>query len=164
MKSTGEVLGIDKSFEAALMKGLLAAGFSFTNKKKGGVLFTLKDADKYEFLSAAEKFKELGFTIYATAGTYKVLSEHEIDAVAVNRSYEPEPNIMTVLESGEIDYVVSTSAHGKDPKKEGVKIRRKSVERSIICLTSADTVAALLKCLKSGIHEETLVPVDINTL
>ncbi|HEX2938299.1 MAG TPA: carbamoyl-phosphate synthase large subunit [Ruminiclostridium sp.] len=163
MKSTGEVLGIAKTFHEALLKGLTAAGYKM-NKKQRGVLISVRDTDKQEIIPVAEGFAKLGYTIYATAGTALTLNNNMIAANAVRKLHEPEPNIMTLLESGKIDYVVSTSAKGRIPQRDSVKIRRKAVERSIPCLTSLDTANALIECLRMDKTIEDVDLVDITKI
>lgn len=160
MKSTGEVLGISKVFGDALLKGLVAAGYHL-EKVDDGVFISVRDSDKNEIMPIAEKFIKLGYTIYATSGTAHRLHENMIAANAVRRISEPAPNIMTLLDSGKIDYIVSTSAKGRLPQSESVQIRRKAVERSIPCLTSLDTANALLSCLnmEKGIEDIELVDI-----
>ncbi len=145
MKSTGEVLGIAHSFQDALLKGLIAAGYKM--KKQGGVLITVKNQDKNEALEIARGFEELGFTIYSTRGTAKFLGENGIHAEPVMKIHEGTPNTLTLLESGKVDYVIATSDTGRQPEKDNVRILRKAVERAIPCLTSLDTANALLSCL-----------------
>ena len=147
MKSTGEVLGIAKNFEDALYKGLIAAGYNMEIRKGGGVLITVRDSDKKEILYVAEKFARLGFCIYATSGTAAYLNKNGIKAEAVRRVSEDAPNIMDLLDSGKIDYVISTSSHGRTPQRDSVRIRRKTVERSICCLTAIDTANAVADIL-----------------
>ncbi|MDR3644036.1 MAG: carbamoyl-phosphate synthase large subunit, partial [Clostridia bacterium] len=160
MKSTGEVLGIAKVFGDALLKGLVAAGYHL-EKVDDGVLLSVRDSDKNEIIPIAEKFIKLGYTIYATSGTAHWLHENMIAANAVRKFTEPEPNIMTLLDSGKIDYIVSTSARGRIPEHDSVRMRRKAVERSIPCLTSLDTANALLSCLnmEKGIADVELVDI-----
>lgn len=159
MKSTGEVLGIAKTFHEALLKGLTAAGYKM--KKHGGVLITVRDTDKQEMIPIADAFSKLGYTIYATAGTAHLLNKNMIAANYVHKLHETEPNIMDLLESGKVDYVISTSAKGRIPQRDSVKMRRKAVERSIPCLTSLDTARALIACLKinKGIKDIDLVDI-----
>ncbi|ADU25608.1 carbamoyl-phosphate synthase large subunit [Ethanoligenens harbinense] len=147
MKSTGEVLGIAKTFDEALLKGLTAAGYRLKGRH-GNVLFTVKDSDKQEIIPLAEKFARLGYTLYATAGTALTLNSNMVAANTVRKLGEPEPNIGTLLDSGKIDYVISTATTGRAPQLDDVRIRRKTVERSIPCLTSLDTASALLSCLE----------------
>ncbi len=163
MKSTGEVLGIASTLEEALYKGLIAAGYKM--KKKGGVFITVRDSDKAEIGEIAKKYADLGFKIYATYGTAAVLDKYGIDAVAVKKIHESENrNTLTLIESGKIQYVISTSAKGRIPSRDSVKIRRKTVERNIPCLTSLDTANALADCLKSRYSQHSTELVDINNM
>ncbi|MEG2377877.1 MAG: ATP-grasp domain-containing protein, partial [Clostridia bacterium] len=162
MKSTGEVLGISKNYKEALFKGLVAAGFQI--KHKGTVLFSVRDSDKQELIDIAERFAKMGFDIIATSGTANVLNRHMIAASVVRKVDEAAPNILTLLESGKIDYVISTCTHGRRPADAGVKIRRKAVEHAVPCLTSIDTATALVSALESGIDIKSCEFIDINTL
>lgn len=160
MKSTGEVLGIAGTLEEALYKGLIGAGYKMT--KSGGVLITVRNSDKGEIGDTAKKYAELGFDIYATKGTAEVLKEYGIEAVVVNKIHESKDNTLTLIESGKISYVISTSSKGRIPTRDSVKIRRKTVERNIPCLTSIDTANALAGCLKSRYTPHNTELVDIN--
>lgn len=160
MKSTGEVLGIDKDFESALYKGLLGAGYGLS-KVADTVLITVKDADKPEAVELAKKFIEFGYKIAATKGTCEYLKEHGVEAEHVNKFNEPEPNTNTIFDSGAVDFVVSTSKVGRDPAVQAVQMRRKAIERSIVTLTSVDTAGALANCLLSGKNLENVNMVDI---
>lgn len=148
MKSTGECLGIAKNFEDALLKGIVAAGYNL--KPNGGVLLSVRDGDKNELLPLAEKLEKLGFTLYATSGTAKFLNRNMVATNMVRKISDESPNIIDLLESGKIDYVISTSEKGRLPARDSVKLRRKSVERAICCLTSLDTAGALVNLLISG--------------
>lgn len=148
MKSTGEVLGIAHNFQDALFKGLLAAGYKIDNHKKGGsVIITVRNSDKQEAIAVAEKFEKLGFDIYATAGTANLLNQNMIATNVVKKVQEGHPNIVDLLESGKVDYIISTSEKGRDPAITSVQIRRKAIERSIACLTSIDTAHAVADSL-----------------
>lgn len=164
MKSTGEVLGIAGTLEEALYKGLIAAGYKM--KKNGGVFITVRNSDKAEIGEIAKKYYDLGFTIYATSGTAAVLNKYGIDAVTVKKIHESEhsSNTLSLIESGKIQYVISTSAKGRIPSRDSVKIRRKTVERNIPCLTSLDTANALADCLKSRYSQHSTELVDINNM
>ena len=163
MKSTGEVLGIAGTLEEALYKGLIAAGYKM--KKDGGVFITVRDSDKAEIGEIAKKYYDLGFKIYATEGTSKVLNKYGIDAVGVKKIHESDRNnTLSLIESGKIQYVISTSAKGRIPSRDSVKIRRKTVERNIPCLTSLDTANALADCLKSRYSQQSTELVDINNM
>ena len=163
MKSTGEVLGIAGNLEEALYKGLIAAGYKM--KKKGGVFITVRNSDKGEIGEIAKKYYDLGFKIYATEGTAAVLGKYGIDAVSVKKIHESDSNnTLTLIESGKIQYVISTSAKGRIPSRDSVKIRRKTVERNIPCLTSLDTANALADCLRSRYSQLSTELVDINNM
>lgn len=166
MKSTGECLGIAKTFGDALFKGLTAAGYKFnTDEESKGVIISVRDQDKNEVIEIASRFEELGFKIYATAGTASVLNRNMIAATHVYRIHElKEPNVITLLESGAISYVVSTSETGRKPSLDSVRMRRKAVERSIVCLTAIDTANALLDCLESRRSINDVEMIDITKI
>lgn len=148
MKSTGEVLGVAKTFEEAMLKGLVGAGYKMSHS--GGVLITVRDIDKPEIVSVAEAFESQGFDIYATEGTANFLNNHMVPASSVNKMGKGCPDIMDLIESGKINYVICTSEKGANPAEDSVKIRRRTVERNIACLTAIDTAAALAQCLSRG--------------
>ena len=162
MKSTGEVLGIGKTLDEALYKGLVAAGYRM--KKQGGILITVRDTDKMEIMDTARQYVELGFTLYATHGTAAALKAAGMEAVPVNKIHEAEDNVMTLLESGKIQYIISTSSKGRLPGRDSVKIRRKAVELAIPCLTSIDTANALANSLRSRYTQNSTELVDINRM
>ena len=162
MKSTGEVLGIDKSFQNALLKGLTAAGYKL--KKKGGVFISVRDTDKQETIRIADRFANLGFDIYATTGTASVLNRNMIAASSVHKLSEEAPNVADLLESGKVDYVISTSAKGRLPALDSVKLRRMSIEHAIPCLTALDTANALLSCLEMDHTIDEVNLVDITEI
>ena len=159
MKSTGEVLGIDKTFEDALLKGLVGAGYSLRQPTPGKcVILTVKDADKRELVDIAWQLKDMGYKLYGTSGTAYYLGQNMVACNEVRKLSEARPNIMDLFESGLVDYVISTSSKGRIPSHDSVKMRRKAVELSIPCLTAIDTAQVLVKCLRSG---KTLADVDL---
>ncbi|MBQ5876794.1 MAG: carbamoyl-phosphate synthase large subunit, partial [Treponema sp.] len=163
MKSTGEVLGLAATREEAIFKGLLAAGY--TMKRNGGVLFSVRKTDKYELPELAKKFYDMGFKLYATEGNAKTISDFGMEVEVVNKIHEnSEDNLLTLLDTGKIDYVISTSAKGRDPRADSVKMRRHAVERDIPCLTSLDTANAIADCLASNYDVNNVELVDINDL
>ncbi len=163
MKSTGEVLGIAATREEAIFKGLIAAGYSM--KRSGGVLFSVRKTDRYELPDLARKFYDMGFKLYATEGNAETLRDFGMEVTVVNKIREnPDDNILTLLDSGKIDYVISTSAKGRDPHADSVRMRRHAVERDIPCLTAIDTANAIANCLKSKYNAENVELVDINRL
>lgn len=164
MKSTGEVLGIGKNLREALFKGLIAAGYRM--KKQGSVLITVKDSDKLEVVDVAEKFARCGFTLYATTGTAAMLESKGLLAIPINKIHEAPnaDNIATLLESGQISYIVSTSENGRHPADDEIKIRRRACLLGIPCLTSMDTANVLTDSLLSGYSEINTELVDVNHL
>jgi len=162
MKSTGECLGIAKTFEDALLKGIVAAGYDL--KKEGGVLISVRDTDKQEIISIADKFSRMGFELYGTSGTASMLNRNMIATNLVRKISDGEPNVITLLESGKIHYVISTSAKGRLPARDSVKMRRKSIERSICSLTAIDTARALANVLESGKSIDDVELVDITKI
>ncbi|MBP5697456.1 MAG: ATP-grasp domain-containing protein [Treponema sp.] len=172
MKSTGEVLGIASSREEAIFKGMSAAGWKMIRPKihegeesEYGVLFSVRETDLPELPPLAKKFYDLGFTLYATSGNASTIERSGMNVTHVAKVHENySENVMTLLESGKICYVVSTSAKGRDPAVESVKLRRLAVERDIDCLTAIDTANALADCLASGYTEENTSLVDITKL
>ena len=166
MKSTGECLGIAKTFEDALIKGLVAAGYDL--KKEGGVLISVRDSDKQEIIPIAEKFEKMGFELYGTSGTASALNRAMIATNCVSKiseeKQEGRQDVISLLESGKIHYVISTSAKGRLPARDSVKMRRKSVERSICSLTAIDTARALAKVLEHGRGIDDVPLVDITKI
>ena len=160
MKSTGEVLGIARTFEDAMQKGLTAAGFKM--KHAGKILFTVRDRDKEEMLPIAKRFSAMGFELYATGGTRAFLADHGLDAHYVGKIYQGG-TILELIESG-IDYVVSTSSGNRAPEADSVKIRRKAIECRVPCLTSIDTAKALCDSLENYRDTHELVMVNIADL
>ncbi len=162
MKSTGECLGIAKTFEDALLKGLVAAGFDL--KREGGVLISVRDTDKQEVIAIADKFSQMGFELYGTSGTASVLNRNMIATNLVSKISESGNDIMSLLESGKVNYVISTSEKGRLPARDSVKMRRKSVERSICSLTAIDTAKALANVLMSKRTMDDVELVDITKI
>ena len=163
MKSTGEVLGIAATREEAIFKGLIGAGYNM--KRNGGVLFSVRKTDRYEIPNLARKFYDMGFKLYATEGNAETLRDFGMEVEVVNKIREnPNDNILTLLDSGKVDYVISTSAKGRDPHADSVRMRRHAVERDIPCLTAIDTANAIADCLMSKFTAENVELVDINDL
>ena len=162
MKSTGEVLGVDKNFENAVLKAFIASGANVS--KTGSILITVRDKDKEEVLPIAKKFKEKGFIIYSTIGTAKYLKEHGIDAIVVEKIWEGKDSIIDLIQSGKINFVVNTPTKGKQANRDGFKIRRLAVECKIPCFTSLDTVNALYKAINDNVEEKDLEVVDITKI
>ena len=130
-----------------------------------GVLFSVRNSDLPELPALARKFYELGFTLYATTGNATTIERSGMNVKHVAKVHENyNDNVMTLLERGRIAYVISTSAKGRDPVAESVKLRRLAVERDIDCLTALDTANALADCLASSYSLYNTSLVDINDL
>lgn len=161
MKSTGECLGIAKTFEEALYKAFLGAGVNLPKHKK--MIITVNDADKKDAITIGQRFEKLGYEVYATRSTCNVLRENGVNAIKVNKLNQESPTVIDLLLEHKIDIVVDTPTQGRDKTRDGFLIRRISIETGVNCFTSLDTVNALLTSLEnSGIDDLTLV--DIATV
>ena len=163
MKSTGEVLGIGKSFYEALYKGIVASGIKLPGSG-GGILMTVRDTDKTELMGIAEEFEKLGFGLWATGKTANMLNMHGIATNAVKKIEEGSPNILDLIQSGRISLVINTPTKGRQPQRDGFKIRRKAVEMSIPCLTSLDTARAVISCIKLANMERELDVINLSDM
>ena len=146
MKSTGEVMGKDKTLEKALYKGLVASGLQV--KDHGTALITVADKDKQEALGLVKRLHEIGYRIMATRGTAKLLKENNIPAVEVSK-IGTEFNLLDVIRDGHVQIVINTMTNGKQTERDGFQIRRDSVDNGVPCLTSLDTARALIEVIES---------------
>ncbi len=151
MKSTGEVLGIGKTYEEALFKGFLGAGM-YTKAKGKVIMATINDADKKEFLNMAKELHGLGFEFVATSGTAKALNENGVPAKTVNRIGQESPTLLDMIVDKEINLLVNTPTKGNDSKRDGFILRRSAIERNIDVMTSLDTLRALLAFEKQQLN------------
>ena len=158
MKSTGECLGIGKTFNEALYKAFLGAGVNVEKYKQ--MIMTVADKDKPEAVDVAKRFAALGYKIYATRSTAKYLQEHGVDALWVNKISQESPNVMDLILGHKIDLVIDipTTGHG-DKNRDGFLIRRNAIETGVYCITAMDTANALATSLESSMDE--VVPIDI---
>jgi len=147
MKSTGECLGIAKTFHEALYKAFLGAGINLPKYKK--MIMTVKDADKEEAVSVGRRFKALGYEIFATEGTAKTLNKNGIAAVSIRTIEQESPNILDLILEHDIDLVINTPTQGRDKTRDGFLIRRISIETGVTCFTSLDTANALLTSMEN---------------
>ncbi len=158
MKSTGECLGIAKTFNEALYKAFLGAGVTLPKHKQ--MIMTVKDADKPEAVEVARRFAALGYKIYATRSTAKYLKEHGVDALRVNKISQESPNVLDLILGHRIDLVIDTPTQGNgDKSRDGFLIRRNAIETGVYCITAMDTANALARSLETAM--ETLTPVNI---
>lgn len=147
MKSTGEAIGYDQTREKALYKGLIASGVSIP--QEGAVLLTVADQDKEEMIQLAKRFHSLSFELYATKGTAAFVRSHGIPVTAVAKIGADEPNVLSIIRQGDVQFVINTLTSGKQPRSDGFRIRREAVEHGIACLTNLDTAEAILHVIES---------------
>lgn len=158
MKSTGECLGIAKTFNEALYKAFLGAGVNLPKHKK--MIITVKDSDKQEAINIAKRFKKLGYEIFATKGTAKVLNTNGVLAIPIHKIEQEAPTLMDLLLEHQIDLVIDTPSQGLEKSKDGFLIRRTAIETGVTCLTSLDTADALLTSLENE-EKEKIIVIDI---
>ena len=158
MKSTGECLGIARTFEEALYKAFLGSGVNLPKHKK--MIITVNDADKKDAISIGKRFEKLGYEIYATRSTAKVLNENGVHAIKVNKLSQEAPTVIDLILEHKIDIVVDTPTQGRDKTRDGFLIRRYAIETGVNSFTSLDTVNALLTSLESA-KMENLEMIDI---
>ncbi|MBW7458142.1 ATP-grasp domain-containing protein, partial [Paenibacillus sepulcri] len=147
MKSTGEVMGRDQQYAKALYKGLIGAGMRIP--PTGAIIATVADKDKPEALEILRGFYDLGYNIIATGGTAASLKAAGLRVKTVNKLSEGSPNILDLIRDGQAHFVVNTLTKGKTPERDGFRIRREAVENGVVCMTSLDTVRALLNMLET---------------
>ncbi len=147
MKSTGECLGISESFNEALYKAFLGAGINLPKHKN--MIITVRDEDKQDIIPIAKRFSDLGYKIYATRSTAKVLNENGVKAVRTNKIEQPSPNLMDLILGHKIDLVIDTPSQGVDKAKDGFIIRRNAIETGVNVLTALDTAEALVTSLEN---------------
>ncbi|MEK3887037.1 carbamoyl-phosphate synthase large subunit [Bacillus sp. FSL K6-3431] len=147
MKSTGEVMGKDTTMEKALYKGLVASGMEI--KSYGTVLITVSDKDKQEATEIAKRFSDIGYRIIATSGTADTIASTGVKVEVVGKIGSEGPTLIDVIRQGKAQLIINTLTKGKQPQRDGFKIRRESVENGVPCLTSLDTAVAILGVLES---------------
>ncbi len=158
MKSTGECLGIAKTFEEALYKAFLGAGIKLP--KFNNMIMTVRDEDKEEAIDIGRRFNNIGYRIFATEGTAKVLNEAGVKAIAVNKIEQNSPNLLDLILGHKIDLVIDTPPQGAEHSKDGFTIRRNAVETGVNVLTAIDTAKALIASLENtDIQKLTLVDI-----
>ena len=158
MKSTGECLGISKNFHEALYKAFLGAGVNLPKYKK--MILTVKDSDKIDAIDIGRRFEALGYEIFSTRSTCRVLNEAGVHAKPINKLEEESPNLLDLILDDKIDLVIDTPSQGVGRSKDGFLIRRYAIETGVTCLTSLDTADALLTSLETG-NRDQLSVVDI---
>ena len=162
MKSTGECLGVAKTFNEALYKAFLGAGVNLPRYKN--LIMTVKDADKGEAVEIGRRFEKLGYTIYATRSTAAALNEAGVKARKVNKISQESPTVMDLILGHKIDLVIDTPTQGRDKSRDGFLIRRTSIETGVNVITAMDTARALVSSLENKESDGKLSLVDIATL
>ena len=157
MKSTGECLGIAKTFDEALYKAFLGAGVKLPKYKQ--MIMTVSDADKPEAVGVAKRFEALGYKIYATRSTAKYLQDHGVHALRVNKLSQESPNVLDLILGQKIDFVIDTPTKGRDKSRDGFLIRRNAIETGVYCMTSMDTANALARSLET--QHDSMEMIDI---
>ena len=157
MKSTGEVMGIDYTFNAALIKALIAAGLMLP--PKGSILFSIADRDKPEAMPIIRKFSDIGYKIYATEGTAAMIQAAGMPVTMISKKIsQGHPNVIDVINDGTLDGVVNTVTGGRVALKDGFEIRRNATEKRLPCFTSLDTIRATVGALLSETHTYNTAP------
>ena len=160
MKSTGECLGIAKTFNEALYKAFEGAGVRLPKYKN--MIITVRDSEKEEVVDIARRFQAQGYRIFSTAGTAKFLNSHGVKALAVRKLEQESPNLLDLILGHEIDLVIDIPPQGADKSRDGFIIRRNAIETGVNVLTSLDTAAALVTSMENRANELTLI--DIATI
>ena len=157
MKSTGECLGIGKNFNEALYKAFVGAGIKLPKHKK--MIITVRDSEKSKVIDIAKRFQALGYIIYSTKGTAKVLNDNGVNAIVIRKLEEEVPNILDLILSHEIDIVIDVPMRGIAGSKDGFIIRRNAIETGVNVLTSTDTAKALVSSLENEKDEVSLIKI-----
>ena len=158
MKSTGECLGIAKTFNEALYKAFLGAGVNLPKYKN--MIMTVRDDDKPEAVEIGRRFRALGYRIFATRGTADYLNEHGVKAIAIKKIEQESPNLMDLILGHQIDLVIDTPPQGADRSRDGFLIRRNAIETGVNVLTAMDTANALVTSLENtDIRQLTLIDI-----
>ena len=155
MKSTGECLGIAKTFNEALYKAFQGAGIKLPKYKN--MVMTVRDSDKEEMLDIAARFKAQGYRIFCTAGTAKYFNEHGVKVIPVRKIEQESPNLLDLILGHEIDLVIDIPAQGAERSHDGFVIRRNAIETGVTVLTAVDTARALVTSMENRAKELTLV-------
>lgn len=163
MRSTGEVLGVGKTFEEALYKGFVGSGMDMI-RGRGNILATVKPSDQQEFLPLAQKFVDEGFNIVATEGTAIILENAGIQVKRVKKISEGVPNILDLIRSGMIDIVINTPTKANDVTRDGFRIRRAAIEATIPVLTSLDTAKGMLDIISANMNEDKMDIYDMSEM
>jgi carbamoyl-phosphate synthase large subunit len=162
MKSTGEVLGLSTKYSEAMYKAILASNFKFPEKGQG-ILLTVRDSDKHDLVPLADRLYAMGYELYATGGTANYLNKHGIPTSIARKIDEEAPTVLTLLSAGKVKLLVNTATRGRQPLRDGFRLRRKCTELGVPTISSLDTLLAVTECLESNMTPKDIVPYEIKT-
>ncbi len=162
MKSTGEVLGLSTKYSEAMYKAILASNFRFP-ERGDGILLTVRDSDKYDLVPLAERLYAMGFELYATGGTANYLNKHGVPTSIARKINEPVPNVVSLISSGKVKLLVNTATRGRQPERDGFRMRRRCIEHGVPTITSLDTLVAVTECLESEMTPDKIEPYEIKS-
>ncbi len=162
MKSTGEVLGLSTKYSEAMYKAILASNFKFPVKGQG-ILLTVRDSDKYDLVPLAERLALLGYDLYATGGTANYLNKHGIPTSIARKIDEESPTVLDLIANGKVRLLVNTATRGRQPERDGFRLRRRCIEHGVPTISSLDTLLAVTECLESEMQPTDLVPYEIKS-
>jgi carbamoyl-phosphate synthase large subunit len=160
MKSTGEVLGLSTRYSEAMYKAILASNFRFP-VKGDGILLTVRDSDKYDLVPLAERLFQLGYELYATGGTANYLNKHGIPTSIARKINEETPNVISLILSGNVRLLVNTATRGRQPERDGFRMRRRCTEHGVPIISSLDTLLAVTECLETDMKPVDIEPYEI---
>ncbi len=160
MKSTGEVLGLSTKYSEAMYKAILASNFKFPTKGQG-ILLTVRDSDKYDLVPLAERLALMGYDLYATGGTANYLNKHGVPTSIARKIDEGYPTVLDLIANGKVKLLVNTATRGRQPERDGFRLRRRCIEHGIPTISSLDTLLAVTECLESEMKPSDLTPYEI---
>jgi len=162
MKSTGEVLRLSTKYSEAMYKAILASNFRFP-ERGDGILLTVRDSDKYDLVPLAERLYAMGFELFATGGTANYLNKHGIPTSIARKINEPAPNVVSLISGGKVRLLVNTATRGRQPERDGFRLRRRCIEHGVPTITSLDTLVAVTECLESEMTPDKIQPYEIKS-
>lgn len=160
MKSTGEVLGLSTKYSEAMYKAILASNFKFPTKGQG-ILLTVRDSDKYDLVPLAERLALMGYDLYATGGTANYLNKHGVPTSIARKIDEGYPSVLDLIANGKVKLLVNTATRGRQPERDGFRLRRRCIEHGVPTISSLDTLLAVTECLESEMKPSDLTPYEI---
>ena len=149
MKSTGEVMGLDETYESAVAKALMASNMMLP--EKGSILISIRDEDKADSINLIRALDEMGYSFFATEGTATVINGLGLPVVMIPKRLDgSDPNVVDIISNGTVDAVINTTTGDREVMQDGFHIRRAAVDRRIPCFTSLDTARVAVETLATG--------------